>query len=195
MSLRHRLPEGVNGGGYCNNVAIEHKLDSLCYNNTMLVASVVILVSALCQGLVGFSLLLLARKWYVRESDTIREEILQTVRGFIEAPNGETPSALAVIADQFATLFAARLLQQAKSMLGGVASKVQQSEQLALIEEAAEANPLVSMLANMLPKRIRNNLLKNPQLVGALAKFGGGNNHSVAGGGGDDVSDRIGRKR
>jgi hypothetical protein len=90
-------------------------------------------------------------------------------------------------------LFAARLIQYAKDTLSGVAGKAQQAEQLSMIEDAAAQNPLIGMLSGMLPKRIRNNLLKNPQFLGALSSFGG-NNHLPAAGG-DDVSDRIGRKR
>jgi hypothetical protein len=140
------------------------------------------LVFSGCQLLVFACICLAARHWYTRELARIREEISEAVRDFVTSPNENTPSPLAVVADQVSLLLAARLMQQVKAMLAGVESGASKGEQLALITEASESSPLIAFLANVLPKRIRNQLLKNPQMIGALSKLGGssGNHHEAA---------------
>jgi hypothetical protein len=101
------------------------------------------------------------------------------VRLFVTSPDENTPSPLAVIVDQMSTLLAARLVQNIKQMISGVESGAAKGEQLALIEEASASSPWVALLANMLPKRLRNQLMKNPQMLGALARMGGGNHNAT----------------
>jgi hypothetical protein len=136
------------------------------------------LVFAGCQALVLSCFAFLLRRWYHSEVAQIRDDIAETVRTFVTSPDKDTPSPLAVVADQFSLLFAARLAQQLKAMLAGVESGESKGEQLALITEATQSNPWLALLSGILPKRIRNSLMKNPQMIGALSKLGGGGNHS-----------------
>jgi hypothetical protein len=139
------------------------------------------LVFAGCQLLVFGGSLFLLRRWYENERERLRQDAENAVRSFVEAPNADTPSPLAAMVDQFAMLLAARLMQQVKSMLAGVESGAAKGEQLAMMDTAMAESPWLAMIGAMLPKRIRNSLMKNPQMVAALSKLG--HNHSGAGDG------------
>lgn len=130
------------------------------------------LVFAGCQVLVFSCFTLVAVRWYHSEVARIRDELSETVQTFLTSPSPETPSPLAVIIDQVALLLAARMVQQVKAMLAGVESGESKGEQMALITEATGQSPWLALLSNILPKRIRNALMRNPQMVGALAKLG-----------------------
>jgi hypothetical protein len=124
----------------------------------------------------------LAARFYHRERARIAQDISAALTEFATSPDVDTPSPLAVIIDQAALLLAARMIGQVKAMLAGVESGNAKGEQLALIEEASTKSPLVALVANMVPKRIRNALMRNPQMVAALANLhiggqGGGGNH------------------
>jgi hypothetical protein len=135
------------------------------------------LVFAGCQVVVLACFAGIVRAWYNREASRIRGEISEAVQIVVTSPNADTPSPLAVVVDQMAILLAARLVQNVKAMLAGVESGESKGEQMAMIADAAEQSPWLALLANMLPKRIRNQLMKNPQMIGALAKLGG-NHHA-----------------
>jgi hypothetical protein len=144
------------------------------------------LVFSACQIVVCVCFALLVRSWAERKEQKLRSEITELVRGLIEAPDDKTPSPLAVLIDQGATLLASRLMQQLKAMLAGVESGLSKNEQLSFLEEASHGSPLLSALAGMLPKRIRSGLLKNPQMIGALSKMVSGN-HNSGNSSGDDL--------
>ena len=93
------------------------------------------------------------------------------MRAFLQAPDENTPSPLACLIDQGATLLASRLMQQVKAMLAGVESGLSKQEQSELLSNASQGSPLVGMIAGMLPKRIRSGLIKNPQMIGALSSL------------------------
>jgi len=137
------------------------------------------LVFAGCQFFVLGCFALLLRRWYLREISRIQDEISETVRTFVTSPDADTPSPLAAFLDNVALLLAARLMQQLKAMLAGVESGAAKGEQLAMFEEAAASSPWLSLIAGILPKRLRNALTKNPQMVAALSKLGGGGNHQT----------------
>jgi hypothetical protein len=123
---------------------------------------------------------IICRKWYERERDRLLDELRCTIQNFITSPDEKTPSPLAQLTDIFASLFAARLMKQAKDMFAGVASVEAKGEQLALLEEATKDNPWLGILASVLPKKLRNSIMKHPQMVGALSKLGsGGSNHGA----------------
>jgi len=140
----------------------------------MLVAA---LVFAVCQFLVLSWFSYIAVRWYKREREETIARATQAAADFLTAPNSDTPSPLAMLLDQCALLLSARLVQQVKAMLAGVESGESKGEQLALITEATAGNPWLTLLSGILPKRIKNGLMKNPQMIGALAKLGKGNNH------------------
>ena len=122
----------------------------------------------------------ICRKWYENERDRLLDELRCALRDFVTAPDEQTPSPLAQLADVGATLFASRLMKHAKDMLGGIASGDSKAEQLALLEDATKDNPWIGMLASVLPKKLRASLLKHPQMIGALTKMGSaGGNHGA----------------
>jgi hypothetical protein len=129
------------------------------------------LVFSGCQFLVCACIAVFLRFVIARKEAQLRKELRELARALIEAPDDKTPSPLAVMIDQGATLLAARLMQQIKAMLAGVESGLSKNEQLELMEGAANGSPLVGMLAGMLPKRIRNGLMRNPQMIGALSNL------------------------
>ena len=135
-----------------------------------------LLAIIVCQIVVPVCFCLVLRRWYNHQLSNLREEATNALHEFLSAPDEHTPSPLAAITDQLATLLAARLMQQLKAMLAGVESGAAKDEQLALMESASEGNPWLALIAGALPKRIRNSLLKNPQMVGALSKLGHGSN-------------------
>jgi hypothetical protein len=137
------------------------------------------LVSAGCQFLVLGCFAFLAVRWYRRETQRLLEELSEAVREFVTAPDKDTPAPLAKLIDQGALLLAARLIQQLKAMLSGVESGASKGEQLALITEATADNPWLALIAGILPARIRNKLMRNPQMIGALSKLGAGGNHAT----------------
>jgi len=140
----------------------------------MLVAIALLVIS---QCLVFTCLLYSLRRFYLIERERLKDELTEALRSFVTSPNPDTPSPMAVIIDQVALLLSARLVQQVKAMLAGVESGESKGEQLQLIESASAANPMIGFLAGILPKRIRNKLLSNPQMLGALSKLGGGSSN------------------
>lgn len=147
----------------------------------------VALVFSACQLIVFSCFAIAAHVWFQNEKRKAIEQASALARSLIEAPDNNTPSALAVVMDQAAMLLAARLAQQLKAMLAGVESGESKAEQLAMFESASAGNPLVGILGAILPKRIRNKLLANPQMLGALGRIGGG-------GGGNHDAGTITRK-
>jgi hypothetical protein len=135
------------------------------------------IVFSACQAAVLVCFALLCRRWYNSELSRIRDEISSTLAAFVSSPDADTPSPLAVIVDQAALLLAARLMQQLKAMMAGVESGESKGEQDLMIQAASAQSPWLALIAGMLPKRIRNQLLKNPQMIGALSKIGG--NHQA----------------
>lgn len=134
----------------------------------MIVAALVFLA---CQILVCLGFCIAIRIYVDRKVREWRQSIEDLVRSFVEAPDEKTPSPLAVLMDQGATLLAARLMQQLKAMLAGVESGLSKQESTELLANAANGSPFLGMLAGILPKRIRAGLMKNPQMIGALANL------------------------
>jgi hypothetical protein len=138
-----------------------------------------VLVLGGCQALVFVCTVVLARRWYERERERLAAEVREAFESFVKSPNADTPSPLAILMDSAATLLAARMAQQLKAMLSGVESGEAKGEQLSMIAQASEGNPLIALVAGILPARIRNKLMKNPQMLGALSRIGGGGgNHA-----------------
>lgn len=124
---------------------------------------------------------LLAVRFYRAEKAKTLQEASEWARSLIEAPDETTPSPLAVLIDQCAIVLATRLVQSVKNTIAGVESGAAKGEQLAMFEAAAAESPWIALIGGMLPKRLRNALMKNPQMIGALSKLGGGgNNHRSA---------------
>lgn len=163
----------------------------------MLIAAVVF---AACQILVFSCLAAAGWLWYGREKARIQQQLVDLVRSLTEPPDDKTPSALAVLMDQLALVLAARLVQQLKAMLAGTESGLSKQETGQLELDLGQTNPWLGILAGILPKRIRNQMLRNPQMVGALANMvkGSGDQAGQAGnngqgGPGASVRERISR--
>jgi len=143
---------------------------------------------------------LVCARLYAREKARLRQEIEDALHTLVTSPDADTPSPLAVVADQVALLLAARLMQQVKTMLAGTESGLAKGESAQLAMQLAESGPpWMAALAGILPKRLRNQFLRNPAMVGALGKLaqgaggadGNGNHGSSAGG---DVRERMRRQ-
>jgi hypothetical protein len=133
-----------------------------------------------CAGqiLVCAGCLLIVRLWIVRT----RQQAEEILRVALTSPDKDTPAPLAKLLDEFARLLASRLVQSVKQTISGVESKALQAEGAEVLSQAMEGSPLLALIAGIVPAKIRNKLLRNPQMVGALAKMGqgftGGSNHS-----------------
>jgi hypothetical protein len=107
-----------------------------------------------------------------RKEQKLRAELETALRSLISSPSEDSPSPLAIYTDQAALLLAARLAQQFKTMLAGQASGEGKGER-AEIEQAmvAAGPPWLVLLAGMIPKKLKTKLMKNPQMMGALAQM------------------------
>lgn len=108
-----------------------------------------------------------------------REDLARAARVLIEPPAEGQPSPLAIYSDQVATLFAARIVQQLKTAAGGVASGVAKQEQAEALGSVAGRSPWLALLAGLLPKRFRNQILSSPQFTGQLSMLADGGNHQA----------------
>lgn len=110
----------------------------------------------------------------------LRQDVQQTVLSFINSPGQDKPSPLAILIDNTATVFAGRIIQQIKQGAAGVASGVSKAEDAAALGEVSQVNPMAALMAGLLPKKFKKQLLANPQMLQQLSMFGGaagGNGH------------------
>ena len=143
----------------------------------MLIVFVAALTFVLCQLTVCGCMAWLGLRFYRRERAQIALDVTQALTDFATAPDKDTPSPLAILIDQAALLLAARLVQQVKAMLAGTESGLSKGAQAEMMTEATKGSPWLTLLSGILPARLRNQLLKNPQMIGALSSLGG-NHHS-----------------
>lgn len=106
-------------------------------------------------------------------------EVFQTVQqsltAFVTPPSPDAPSPLAILADQLAIVFAGRIMQQLRAAAAGIASGQSRDELADGAAQIAGASPMASILMGLLPKKYRNQLIRNPQMVAQLGLFGGNN--------------------
>jgi hypothetical protein len=119
-----------------------------------------------------------------------KAEMAAALRALLEPAGDGQPSPLAVYSDQVATLFAARIVQQLKAMAGGVASGVEKQAEAGAIGQLAGGSPWLALLAGLLPKRFRNQLMAAPQFAGQLKLPEGGNGQQPTA----SVADRLKRQ-
>lgn len=100
----------------------------------------------------------------------------------IPAKEGE-PAPIAAFADQIAIIFAARIMQQIKQATSGIASGQSRQESAEALEAVTGSSPALGILAAMLPKSIRNKMIRNPQMLRQLSLFRGGGNGAESDGG------------
>ncbi|GAI69899.1 unnamed protein product [marine sediment metagenome] len=136
--------------------------------------------------------------WVERKEQAVRDfievekqNLAADLRQFVESPGPDQPSPLAVLTDQFATMFAARVWQQIEARLRGAAGTVAREEGKEVEGEMAAGSPLMALAMAFLPKSIKRKMLVNPQMVGALSNLVGGSN---PGGGDHGNTGYTGRK-
>jgi len=132
---------------------------------------------ALLAGLLaGWSFIVgkLLFRWIDRKIEDEKAELALHIRSFTESPGPDTPSPLALMADQFALLFAGRVWQQVEARMRG--SNAQTTVELNKEEEAALAkrSPAAALAMAFLPKKIKKMLQTNPQMLGALSNLTAG---------------------
>ena len=115
------------------------------------------------------------RREISRKQNEIEDKLRAALTQFVSSPDDSTPSPLAVLVDQTATVFAARLVGQVKAILsaaqGGNTAAANGAE-LDVAEAAlASTNPTLGMLAALLPKKFKRGLLRNGQFTGALSSM------------------------
>ncbi len=152
-----------------------------------------LLVQTAC-ALIAFYIL---SHWVERKEQAVRDfievekqNLAADLHRLLESPGPDQPSPLAVITDQFATMFAARVWQQIEARLRGAAGTVTREEGKQTEAEMAASSPLMALAMAFLPKSIKRKMIVNPQMLGALSNVMG------AGGqpGGDHGNTGSGRK-
>lgn len=127
--------------------------------------------------------------------DRIFARIQSALTAFVTSPSEEEPSPLAVLSDQLAVVFAARIMQQLKASMAGISSGISKEAMADAEEEIGAVSPALGILAGILPKKIRNKMLSNPQMVRQLAMFGRGNGAGPARSTGDGNTSVLSRLR
>lgn len=139
---------------------------------------VVVLLAVLCtlQSACLLAALVLFPAWVARRQWGLERQL----RAFVES-HDDQPSPLAILTDQMATLFAARMWQQVESRLRGAAGTVAREGQQVAEEQVAASGPLAALAMAFLPKKAKLMMVKNPQFLGALqALVAGAGKGSVA---------------
>jgi len=115
------------------------------------------------------------RREISRKQNEIEDKLRESLTQFVSSPDDSTPSPLAVLVDQTATVFAGRLVGHVKAILSaaqGGNMAAANSAELDIAESAlAQSNPGLGMLAQLLPKKFKRGLLKNSQFTGALSNM------------------------
>lgn len=108
--------------------------------------------------------------------DRVRTDLSNSIRSCLTPAKEGEPSPIAVFADQLAIIFAARIMQQIKQATSGIASGQSKQESAEALEAVTGSSPALGILAAMLPKSIRNKMIRNPQMLRQLSLFRGGGN-------------------
>lgn len=99
-----------------------------------------------------------------------KSKLQRYLHTFFESPDKDTPSPFALLTKTISSIFAAEVVQNAKSMFMGVQSVENKNERKDAIEEAAGGNPLISTLLASFPS-IKKRLMKNSELGGMLLNY------------------------
>lgn len=147
----------------------------------MVALAIAAIVASLASSISIILFLIRIHRQLQRANDELFERAAAALTSFVSCPAEDVPSPLAVLADQTATIFAARIMQQVRASAAGIASGQAQEAMAEASAELAGGSPMLGILAGLLPKKIRNQMLRNPQMVRQLALFGkNGGNHTDA---------------
>lgn len=131
----------------------------------------------------------LFKRWSAGIEARTRSSLSEAVRAVVEPAGPEEPSLLAVYSDQVATILAARIMQQLKAGIAGVASGQAREVQSEALANMAGRSPWLAVLSGLLPAKYRKALLAAPQFTGQLRQGQDqGDNHNTQK---SDVAERL----
>ena len=126
------------------------------------------------------------------EREAAEERIAEALTTLVTAKSESEPAPLAVLADQIATVFAARIMQQLMARIAGMSSGAAKAEAAEAETALASQSPGLALLSQLIPKKFKKRLLSNPQMVGQLGQLGMfGGNHSDESSMGGSIRDRL----
>ena len=135
----------------------------------ILISTLILVISS------QFFLFAYAKRVLARKEVEIEARLTSLVQQFITSPTPDTPSPLALLIDQTATVFASRLVGHVQQVLNASRGGERKVENMAALEAAegalASINPGLTVLASLLPKRFKSSLIRNPQFTGALSSM------------------------
>jgi hypothetical protein len=131
-----------------------------------------------------FAAVVLLPRWIERQ----KRALWDSLREFVETKDDKTPSPLAILTDDVATVFAGRLWQQVEARLRGSVGAMGREDVKAAEGEVAASGPLAALAMAFLPKRAKMMLIKNPQFLGALSNLLPGNHKASSGSDGQKPS-------
>jgi hypothetical protein len=98
---------------------------------------------------------------------SVKRSILRTFRAYFTSPKEGDPSQAGLILDVIAQLFAQKIVQNFKNVVGGMNSKDNEAARQLEMTALKQGSPGAAALINMLPKRWQ----KNADLVKLAAAF------------------------
>lgn len=150
-----------------------------------------IIVCAVSPVITSLITLAIVHRYIRRQEERIREAIT----AWVTAPDEKTPSPLAVATDQIATVFAARIakhvLASIHALTGQVANGAKGELAAAAEAEVTSQHPALGILANFLPKKIKRQMLTNPQFLQGLGQLVGNKSNGHAAGTQMSFVDRL----
>ncbi len=158
----------------------------------MTILLAVIVSVLLLQIACGFAVALVCfyrgRRWFAAKEQAAlnyieveKQNLAATLRAFTESPSDTEPSPLAVLVDQFAIVFAGRIMQQLSSRLAQSASAVSQEGSAEQLQGLGAGSPWAALAMAILPKKYRKMLMSTPQFVGAFSNLTGAAGVSAGG--------------
>lgn len=156
------------------------------------IAIVTLAASIVASVLTVVTLLRLAQALSTAEQ-RLYETVQSSLTRFVSPGQEGEPSPLAVLVDQCAIILAGRIMQQLKNTAAGVASGQARHDLAVAEQELAGQSPLLGTLAAILPKKLRNQLIRHPQMLGQLGLFGPRNGETPSEVSGSSVRERLGR--
>lgn len=111
-----------------------------------------------------------------------KKALIDQGRAFLES-HDDQPSPLAILTDQFASLFAGRLWQYVEARLRGAAGTVAREDAKDAELAVGASGPLAALAMAFLPKKAKMMLMKNPQFLASLGSLVGGKSQGSNGSG------------
>ena len=153
------------------------------------------LLFSLCLVLVSCAWGLAAWLYLTKKEREYQERLRESLKAIFTCPDEATPSPFAELADQVCIIMAARLAQQVKTMLAGKASGLSKEATAEAEAEVVGGGPSwLPIVAAILPKKIKAQMLRNPQFIQGIMNLGGNGHAQPVGTTSGSVRDRLQRK-